>query len=50
MASTQGAKILGQKDPGIIVTDEIVGFLAAYFTARFEMLPLIFWRFYCSLF
>ena len=39
--STQGAEILGQKDPGIIVIDEIPGFLVAYFTAPFEMIPLI---------
>jgi phosphatidylglycerophosphatase A len=41
MASTRGAEILGQKDPGIIVIDEIAGFLVAYFTAPFETLPLI---------
>ena len=36
--STQGAEILGQKDPGIIIIDEIAGFLVAYFTAPFEIL------------
>ena len=36
--STQGAEILGQKDPGIIIIDEIAGFMVAYFTAPFEIL------------
>lgn len=39
--STQGAKILGQKDPQIIVIDEIVGFLLANFISAPHYLTLL---------
>lgn len=39
--STKGADILRQKDPQIIVIDEIVGFLIANFTAAPKALPLL---------
>lgn len=38
--STMGAKILGQKDPQVIVIDEIVGFLIANFLAPATWLPV----------
>jgi phosphatidylglycerophosphatase A len=39
--STKGAEILRQKDPQIIVIDEIVGFLIANFTSAPQALPLV---------
>jgi phosphatidylglycerophosphatase A len=42
--STRGAAILGQKDPQIIVIDEIVGFLVANFLAPFRWTVLL-WSF-----
>jgi phosphatidylglycerophosphatase A len=39
--STKGAAILGQKDPQIIVIDEIVGFLIANFTSAPNYLTLV---------
>jgi phosphatidylglycerophosphatase A len=39
--STRGAAILGQKDPQIIVIDEIVGFLVANFLAPFRWTVLL---------
>lgn len=42
--STKGAAILRQKDPKIIVIDEVVGFLVANFLAPPRMLVLI-WAF-----
>ena len=38
--SSNGAAILGQKDPQVIVIDEIAGFMVAYFLAPFRWLPL----------
>lgn len=43
-ASTRGAAILGQKDPQIIVVDEIVGFLVGNFLAPLRWTVLI-WSF-----
>ena len=42
--STQGAQILKQKDPQIIVIDEIVGFLVGNFLAPFPW-TVLFWSF-----
>jgi phosphatidylglycerophosphatase A len=42
--STQGARILKQKDPQIIVIDEIVGFLVANFLATPRLTALL-WSF-----
>ena len=42
--STRGAAILGQKDPQIIVIDEIVGFLVGNFLAPFRWTVLL-WSF-----
>jgi phosphatidylglycerophosphatase A len=43
-ASTRGAAILGQKDPQIIVVDEIVGFLVGNFLAPLRW-TVLFWSF-----
>ncbi len=43
-SSTRGAAILGQKDPQIIVIDEIVGFLVGNFLAPFRW-TVLFWSF-----
>ena len=42
--STKGAEILKQKDPQIIVVDEIVGFLVGNYLAPFHWTPLL-WSF-----
>jgi phosphatidylglycerophosphatase A len=39
--SSKGAEILGQKDPAIIVIDEIAGFLVASFLTPFGRWPLV---------
>jgi len=39
--STDAAEILQQKDPQIIVADEIIGFLIANFLAPFRFAPLL---------
>lgn len=44
-ASTRGAAILGQKDPQIIVIDEIVGFLVGNFLAPLRW-TVLFWSFF----
>lgn len=43
-SSTRGAALLGQKDPQIIVIDEIVGFLVGNFLAPFRW-TILFWSF-----
>jgi len=43
-SSTRGAAILGQKDPQIIVVDEIVGFLVGNFLAPLRWTVLL-WSF-----
>ena len=40
--STKAAEMLRQKDPQIIVADEIVGFMVANFLAPARLTPLIF--------
>ena len=39
--STKAAEVLGQKDPQIIIADEIVGFLIANYLAPPRLVPLI---------
>ncbi|HEU4341570.1 MAG TPA: phosphatidylglycerophosphatase A [Candidatus Binatia bacterium] len=39
--STKASELLGNKDPGIIVIDEIAGFLVANFLATPKLIPLL---------